>query len=322
MTGVLRWVPQGTVIGTVIKVFRFFHLRTRRHAGAKDRNCLRVLCSFVCIARCMANDDGSGIAQQQNAFKQLSTGQWDVSTTFFCFPSVSHRTFASLPCCHISYSLCAFFDSMLVLYSQVSSVVYNFSASLDIDRCERNVLASCCNVLPTHLHVGSISNLSALSDFDINNKRIRVKSSQTRAAFTTAYDVEGLQSRPVQPQRHGVHSAVESKNSCPVPVTSTLILVHTYLPTPAPPSRQPAFTSRARFMVRPACAAGVCALCGRGTAVRSCGRQTGSGLRGHWESRNAKRLPTVELAPWGRPRRQGARYSRWLMRNHREARRQ
>jgi hypothetical protein len=108
MTGVLRWVPQRTVIGTVIKVFRFFPSRTRRHAGVEDRVCLRVLCSFVCIARCMANDDGNGIAQQQNAFKQLSTGQWDVSTTFFCFPSVSHRSFASLPCRHISYSLCAF----------------------------------------------------------------------------------------------------------------------------------------------------------------------------------------------------------------------
>jgi hypothetical protein len=321
MTGVLRRVPQRTVIGTVIKVFRFFPSRTRRHAGAKDRDCLRVLCSFVCIARCMANDDGNGIAQQQNAFKQLSTGQWGclyyLLLLFLLFLTGPLLVFLVviflIPSVHfLTRCFCTVKSRRLVCNLP----------PFDIDRYERNVLASCYNVLPTHLRVGSISNTSALSDFDINNNHIRVKSSQTRAAFTTAYDGEGLQSRPVQPQRHGVHSAVESKNSCPVPVTSTLILVHTYLPTPAPPSRQPAFTSRARFMVRPACAAGVCALCGRGTAVRSCGRQTGSGLRGHWESRNAKRLPTVELAPWGRPRRQGARYSRWLMRNHREARRQ
>jgi hypothetical protein len=159
MTGVLRRVPQRTVIGTVIKVFRFFPSRTRRHAGAKDRDCLRVLCSFVCIARCMANDDGNGIAQQQNAFKQLSTGQWGclyyLLLLFLLFLTGPLLVFLVviflIPSVHfLTRCFCTVKSRRLVCNLP----------PFDIDRYERNVLASCYNVLPTHLRVGSISNSS------------------------------------------------------------------------------------------------------------------------------------------------------------------
>lgn len=119
----------------------------------------------------------------------------------------------------------------MLLYSQVSSVGVQL-ASLDIDRYERDVLASCYNVSLRYL-VGSISILfyqrCLASTF--NNNHIRVSQVKLGQLLPPPTMLKVTKACPVQPQRHGVHSAVESKNSCPVPVSATLILVPTYMYT-------------------------------------------------------------------------------------------
>jgi hypothetical protein len=120
-------------------------------------------------------------------------------------------------------------------------------------------------------------------------------------------------------RRHGVHSAVESKSSCPVLVTATLIL-----DLPAPPASNPHLHPEPKLRYALLVPREFVLLCGRGTGgalVRATDppRQTATWLA--WETQ--KRSHTVELHLLWRPllgRRPHRRRTLVVMRNHRDAR--
>jgi hypothetical protein len=70
MMGIVKkLIPQRTVIGTVIEVFRFSPRELAGHqACTHGGSGSPTGALFACTARCMANDDGDGTAQQYSAY--------------------------------------------------------------------------------------------------------------------------------------------------------------------------------------------------------------------------------------------------------------